>query len=440
MHYYRMTGPDLQRIDALSRSPMQSMISECLEGSTSIRVFHQDKGFVRKFEHIVDVNSSAILNYISVQRWLSVRMEVLGSLVVMITTALVVCMNDRLQTSAGLAGLLITWSSNFTITLNFLVQTFSDTEAAITAIERVDAMADLPFEKSLETPEESKPPFEWPEHGLLEFRNVSLRYREGLPLALNNLSFTIPAGKTCGIVGRTGAGKSSITVALFRLVEIEPNVGNMFLDGIDLTKLGLSDVRGRGMSIIPQDSFLAGANLRECLDPFEQRTDSEILEALESVRMGLSSAYSATTGETTSPEVLLATKLEEGGSNYSVGERQLINLARALLSQPRVLVLDEATASIDGETDAFIQKMLRTRFPQTTLLTIAHRLNTIMDYDHVLVMDAGRASEFDAPAKLLENKAGIFSQLVDATGSESSKALRQLAIDALNSRAQQQQL
>jgi ABC-type multidrug transport system fused ATPase/permease subunit len=241
-------------------------------------------------------------------------------------------------------------------------------------------------------------------------------------------------------------GKSSITVALFRLVEIEPDAGSILLDGIDLTKLGLSDVRGRGMSIIPQDPFLAGANLRECLDPFEQRSDSEILEALESVRMGLSNTNSGVGSSqssqadisTISPEALLMTKLEEGGSNYSVGERQLLNLARALLSQPRVLVLDEATASIDGETDAFIQKMLRTRFPHTTLLTIAHRLNTIMDYDCVLVMDSGRAAEFDAPAKLLEKEEGIFSQLVDATGSESSRALRQLAIKSWEAKQQQQ--
>merc|ERR1712166_1109308 len=159
-------------------------------------------------------------------------------------------------------------------------------------------------------------------------------------------------------------------------------------------------------------------------------------EALESVRMGLSNTNSGASSSqssqadifTISPETLLMTKLEEGGSNYSVGERQLLNLARALLSQPRVLVLDEATASIDGETDAFIQKMIRTRFPHTTLLTIAHRLNTIMDY--------GKAAEFDAPAKLLEKEEGIFSQLVDATGSESSRALRELAIESWEAKQQ----
>lgn len=208
-------------------------------------------------------------------------------------------------------------------------------------------------------------------------------------------------------------------------MEIES--GHIILDGIDLATLGLSDVRGRGMSIIPQDPFLAGATLRECLDPFNERSDEQIMEALESVRLGSSSASS---------EELLSTKLEEGGSNYSVGERQLLNLARALLSQPKVLVLDEATASIDGETDAFIQRMLRTRFPNTTLVTIAHRLNTIMDYDYVLVMDKGKAAEFDSPTNLLSINGGIFSDLVDATGAESSKALRELAKEASDRREQ----
>ncbi|KAG7359453.1 multidrug transporter membrane ATP-binding component [Nitzschia inconspicua] len=419
MLHYRHSGPDLQRIDALSRSPLQSMVSECLEGSTSIRVFCQDKNFTHRFHGISDTNSSALLNFVSAQRWLGVRMEMLGSVIVLVSTVLLVCLNDTLNLEPGLAGLLIMWSSNFTVTLNFLVDTFSETEAAITAIERVDAMADLPSEKTFETAEELQPPKDWPEKGVLEFDNVSLRYREGLPLALNGLSFKISSGQTCGVVGRTGAGKSSITVALFRLVEIES--GRILLDGVDLSTLGLSDVRGRGMSIIPQDPFLAGATLRECLDPFGKHSDTEIMDALESVRLGSSSV---------DPDTLLSTKLEEGGSNYSVGERQLLNLARALLSQPKLLVLDEATASIDGETDSFIQRMLRTRFPNTTLVTIAHRLNTIMDYDVVLVMDKGRAAEYGSPDMLLSKKGGVFSELVDATGAESSKALRQLANEA----------
>ena len=187
------------------------------------------------------------------------------------------------------------------------------------------------------------------------------------------------------------------------------------LDGQDLSCIGLSDVRGRpnGLSIIPQDPFLAGSTLREVIDPFGYATDDDVFEALKSVRI-------AREGDSIS---ILDEAVEEGGSNHSVGERQLLNLARALLSKPKVLVLDEATASVDGETDAFIQKMLRTRFSDTTLLTIAHRLHTVMDYDLVLVMDAGRAVEFGSPNELL-NKQGIFCELVDSTGPEGSKALR----------------
>ena len=256
----------------------------------------------------------------------------------------------------------------------------------------------------------------WPELGEIQFRKVCLRYREGVPLALNSLTFAIPPGKSCGVVGRTGAGKSSLTAALFRLVEIES--GHIFLDGVDLATLGLSDVRGRpnGMTIIPQDPFLTGSTLRECLDPFGTKSDDAVLEALQTVRLA------AHKGEGTTD--ILDTRLEEGGSNYSVGERQLLNLAAALLSQPRVLVLDEATASIDYETDAFVQRMLRTRFQNTTLITVAHRLNTIMDYDLILVMDQGRAVEMGSPAELLSKTQGEFAKLVDATGADGSKALR----------------
>ncbi len=412
MKHYRLSGPDLQRLDALSRSPLQSMVSEGLEGSTSIRVFCQADNFVKKFRNNADANCSALLNFVSAQRWLAVRMELMGSVVVLVSSVLVVCLNDVLKLEPGLIAILILWSANFTITLNFLVDTFSDAEASITAIERVDAMAYLPSEKAMKTDDANRPPSSWPEKGFLEFVDVSLRYRPDLPLTLDRLSFKIPAGKTCGVVGRTGAGKSSLAVALFRLVEVES--GNILLDGLDLGNLGLCDVRGRGMAIIPQDSFLAGATIRDCLDPFGQHEDEEIMDALVSVRLG-------------DDKVRLSMKLEEGGSNFSVGECQLLNLARALLSQPKLLVLDEATASIDGETDAFIQKMLRTRFGNTTLVTIAHRINTIMDYDLILVMDAGRAVEFGPPTELLDIRGGVFSELVDATGGESSKGLRAMA-------------
>jgi ABC-type multidrug transport system fused ATPase/permease subunit len=310
-------------------------------------------------------------------------------------------------------------SSNFNITLGFLVDHVSEAEAAITSVERIRGMSELPQEKSMKTDKENRPTKDWPARGKLEFQDVALRYRPGLPLALNGLSFAVEPGQRCGVVGRTGAGKSSLTVALFRLVEVAS--GRILLDDVDLSKLGLSDVRGRsnGLSIIPQDPVLMKGTLRSVLDPFGSCTDDEIFEALTCVRLAYGRGVE-----------MLDAPVDEGGTNFSVGERQLLCMARAMLSKPRVLCLDEATASVDRQSDAFIQKMLRSRFQGTTLLTIAHRLDTIMDYDVVLVMDSGKAAEFGPPHDLLENEAGVFSELVRNTGKESANALKTIASNA----------
>eukprot|EP00977_Amphora_coffeiformis_P015196 scaffold4442_cov125-Amphora_coffeaeformis.AAC.27 len=418
--YYRRTGTDLQRLDALARSPIQSMMTEGMDGVSTIRILQKESFFLEKYQRAVDRSTSSLLNFVSAQRWLGCRIEMMAAITVFIPALFICSWNDYLQLRSGIVGLLIVGSLNFTLALSYLVDYFAEAESAITAIERVDAMAKVPQEKPFVTDQSIALKESWPSSGHLKFDKVSMRYRPGLPLALNGLSFEIPSGKSCGIVGRTGAGKSSLTVAIFRLVELES--GRIFLDGVDLGTLGLADVRGRpnGMAIIPQDPFLAGSTIRECLDPFSQSTDSEITSALEAVRLRQSEGDIATSFELESP-------IQEGGSNLSVGERQLLNLARALLTKPKVLVLDEATASIDGATDALIQEMLRTRFPGTTLLTVAHRLNTIMDNDFVLVMHHGRAAEFGAPCDLLLAKDGLFSELVDATGAPSAIALRAMA-------------
>jgi ABC-type multidrug transport system fused ATPase/permease subunit len=217
---------------------------------------------------------------------------------------------------------------------------------------------------------------------------------------------------------KRSAGKSSLTVALFRLVEIES--GQIKLDGIDLATVDYTDIRGRpgGMAIIPQDPFLAGGTLRRCIDPFHQNCDSDILEALKAVRLSSDSDSVS----------VLDVEVEEGGSNYSVGERQLLNLARALLSRPKVLVLDEATAALDPETDAFIQQMLRTKFVNTTQITIAHRLESVMDYDQIVVMNHGRAAEVGSPRELLA-LGGLFADLIDSTGPKRSELLRAMVKD-----------
>lgn len=265
-------------------------------------------------------------------------------------------LNGILGIETGLIGLLVIWSGNFTITLGFLVDTFGEAEAAITAIERVDAMVHIPKEKAKRTPDILHLPPEWPNKGELVFEDVTMRYREGLPLALKGLCLTVKPGTRCGVVGRTGAGKSSLTTALFRLVELESGTVTLvsdscklqsvpfsddhapvIQDGVDLASIGLDDVRGRqhGMVIIPQDPFLTGDTIRQCIDPFSRCTDAEVFKALQSVRL-------ASEEDTFD---ILNRSVEEGGSNYSTGERQLFFFAQTLLSNPRVLVLDEATSS-----------------------------------------------------------------------------------------------
>lgn len=400
--HYRKSGADLQRIDAVSRSPLQAMLAEGIEGSATIRAFRKERMFVNRFQTAANKNTSAQLNFIAAQRWLGIRIELLGALVVFSASLLVILFNGFFGLYAGMVALLIRWSSSFTISLSFLVDNASEAEGAMTAVERLKRMAEISQEKNFEKKGKTVVDDSWPTAGELEFRDVKMRYRPNLPLALNGLSFRVGAGKHCGVVGRTGAGKSSLSAALFRLVEIEG--GSVTLDGVDLSKLGLSDVRGR-ISIIPQEPFLFAGSLRECLNPFGFCKDDTLLDALASVRMlkpGKGVEY-------------LDSRVEEGGANFSVGERSLLVLARAMLARPKLLVMDEATANIDGETDSFIQRMLRTRFEDTTLLTVAHRLDTIMDYDVILVMADGQVAEFGSPHELLEMD-GVFADLVNCTG------------------------
>lgn len=403
---------------------------EGLDGAVTIRAFGKERYFIRKFQETVDRNSAAMLNFVSAQRWLGLRIEILGACITFMACLMVVVANHSLQIPPSLVGLLIVWSVNLSIVLGFMVQRFSESEARITAIERICRIMELPQEASFET----NPAFAldptWPSKGVLVFEGVCLRYRPELPLSLDSVSFRLEPGTRCGVVGRTGAGKTSLTAALFRLVELES--GRILLDGVDLSKIGLADVRGRtgGMTIIPQDPVLFAGTLRDCLDPFgtyrDNKDDQKLWDALLAVQH-----RDAIRGERTRDEVL-NDKVDEGGCNFSVGERQLLCLARALVEEPRLLVLDEATGSTDGATDAELQRMLRSRFRNTTMLTIAHRLDTIIDYDVVLVMDKGQAVEFGPPKELLEKPGGFFANLVEAAGSENkAHLLRRLDSAAL---------
>ncbi|KAL9184039.1 hypothetical protein ACHAXT_002125 [Thalassiosira profunda] len=419
--HYRKSAVDLQRLDATSRSPVQAQLSEAIDGTATMRVFGKAAYFSHVFRDALDENSGMMMNFMAAHRWLAVRIQMLGACSVLFSVAFVASFNDVLDLDPGIAAILIIWSANFTISLSFFVQGISESEASMTSLERVMAMTEIAQEEDKSCHPEPVDET-WPDNGDLTFDDVNLRYRPGLPLSLEGLSFSLQSGQRCGVVGRTGAGKSTLAAALFRLVELEG--GKIVFDGVDISKISLADVRGRqnGMTIIPQEPVLLPGTLKQCLDPFGDFSDEEVAKALHSVR-------GASRGLGNIDEVV-----EEGGRNFSVGERQLICLGRALLAKPRLLFLDEATASVDGETDALIQRMLRSRFEGTTLLTIAHRLNVhhhgLCTFDVILVVDKGRAAEFGTPAELLSNEDSIFSQLVESTGKESSVALRSMVLDS----------
>jgi ATP-binding cassette subfamily C (CFTR/MRP) protein 1 len=280
---------------------------------------------------------------------------------------------------------------------------------------------DLPLEKNHSTEPDVATgiPENWPAKGKLEIVDLSMKYRENLPLVLNKISFTVSPGQKIGICGRTGSGKSSMFVALFRIVEPQPG-SKVLLDGVDLSTLGLRDLRSK-MAMIPQDPFMFAGTVRTNLDPFEEHTDEEVWSVIEKV--GLKNTIDSAAKQ-------LDMEVIDNGSNFSLGQRQLLCMGRALLRNSRVLMMDEATASVDMDSDALIQKTVREAFSECTTLTIAHRLNTIMDSDKILFLDSGKVSEYDDPQTLLKNATGDFSRLVEKSGKTQEKNLKRIASDA----------
>jgi len=340
---------------------------------------------------------------VTCNRWLAVRIEFLGSFVILFaSTMAIIVVTTGGRMSAGLLGLMLSQVLSTTQTLNWAVRSASEVEQNIVSVERVMSYAGLPMEREAHIPE-TQPPPSWPSRGVVEFRHYSTQYRPDLEPVLRDVSFKTRAGERIGVVGRTGAGKSTLTLALFRI--LEATEGSVYIDDIDISTLGLQDLR-QSMAIIPQDAQLWQGTLRQNLDPLHQYTDSELYRVLKQARLcGIVDDHAAG----------LLQPVSEGGSNFSAGQRQLICIARAMVRQSHILVLDEATSSIDLETDQLVQQIVRTGFTGTTI-TIAHRLNTIMDSDRVLVLEQGRVAEFDAPATLLKNPQSQFYSMAREAG------------------------
>uniref|UniRef100_A0A8C7NCB7 Canalicular multispecific organic anion transporter 2-like n=1 Tax=Oncorhynchus kisutch TaxID=8019 RepID=A0A8C7NCB7_ONCKI len=397
--FYVATSRQLKRLESVSRSPIYSHFSETVTGSSVIRAYCRHDAFVLMSDMKVDENQKSYYPGIVSNRWLGVRIEFIGNCIVLFAALFAVIGKDKLN--PGLVGLSVSYALLVTMSLNWMVRMTSDLESNIVAVERVKEYSETKTEAPWEV-EDKKPSPDWPSEGNVEFSDYSVRYREGLELVLKNLTVSVKGGEKIGIVGRTGAGKSSMTLCLFRLLEAAG--GEITIDGVKISEIGLHDLRSK-LTIIPQEPVLFSGSLRMNLDPFERYSDGEVWKALE-----LSHLNKFVSNQPAKLEL----ECSEGGENLSVGQRQLVCLARALLRKTRILILDEATAAIDLETDDLIQSTIRTQFEDCTVFTIAHRLNTIMDYTRVLVLDKGQIAEFDTPTNLLFRRGIFYGMAKDA--------------------------
>ncbi|KAF8007224.1 hypothetical protein BT93_K1277 [Corymbia citriodora subsp. variegata] len=404
--YYMASSRELVRIVSIQKSPIMHLFGESIAGAATIRGFGQEKRFMKRNLHLLDCFGRPFFYSIAAIEWLCLRMELLSTFVFAFCMVLLISFPPG-SIDPSMAGLAVTYGLNLNARLSRWILSFCKLENKIISIERIYQYCQIPSEAP-PVIEDTCPPSTWPECGMIELIDLKVRYKESLPLVLHDINCTFPGGKRIGIVGRTGSGKSTLIQALFRL--IEPSSGRIIIDKIDISKIGLHDLRSR-LSIIPQDPTLFEGTIRGNLDPLEEHSDVEIWQALDKSQLG---------EIVREKELKLDTPVLESGDNWSVGQRQLVSLGRALLKQGRILVLDEATASVDTATDNLIQGILRTEFKDCTVCTIAHRIPTVIDSDLVLVLSEGRVTEFDTPARLLEDRSSMFLKLVTEYSSRSS--------------------
>ncbi|KAF9359131.1 hypothetical protein BGX26_000075 [Mortierella sp. AD094] len=402
--YFLATSREIRRLDSVSRSPVFAHFQETLGGISTIRAYRQQDRFIHGNEHRLDQNLRAFYPGIAGNRWLAFRLESLSSIIIFGSASLsVISLARNISVDPGLVGLSLTYALSITQTLNWMVRQYTEIESNIVSVERLQEYVELKPEAP-EIIDDRRPPQDWPAQGRVEFVDYETRYRPGLELVLRGVNCSIRPHEKVGICGRTGAGKSSLTLSLFRIIEAVK--GQIFVDGIDISTMGLYDVRSR-FSIIPQDPVLFAGTVRFNLDPLGTKSDMELWQALEDSYL---KDYVSTMEGGLNAMVL------ESGDNFSVGQRQLICLARALLRKTSLLILDEATAAIDLETDALVQAIIRQKFTDCTILTIAHRINTVMDSDRIMVLDQGKVVEFDSPENLLKNDSSIFYSLAKQSG------------------------
>ncbi|WVQ63190.1 uncharacterized protein L199_001341 [Kwoniella botswanensis] len=439
---YLRVGRSLRRLEATLKSPIFSGFAELLDGVISVRAFSVEARFMKQLCEQVDKTHQAFYYYWMMNRWLLLRFDVLGAVSVFLTTLFALSG----AVPAGSAGMAIVSAQSFVSACYWVSRFWGQLEMDFNSVERVQEYLSLPQEPPSVIPS-NRPPAYWPSTNtkdhFLSVRELEIKYAPDLPTVFKG-SFDIKAGEKIGLIGRTGSGKSTLAMSLLRFAE--PYGGTIWLDGIDITKIGVDDLRSR-ITYIPQDAVLFSGTVRENLDPFNEHTDEELLDALSRVNLGPSEsppasrvpsrvpsskrlgalaaedalrasspAPSGSTGLGSKSIITLTTEVSAGGSNFSQGQRQLVAMARALLRRSNLIIMDEATASVDFATDEAIQAAIRSEFKSSTLLTIAHRLSSVIDYDRLLVLSDGKVAEFDTPINLLRKDDSLFKSLCEKSG------------------------
>ena len=414
MNYYRATSRELARISATASSPIYAFFAESLSGTACIQSYGRVERFQDQNDNLVDRYHRCYWFGLTVSRWLSVRLEFCGATIVLAAGLLVATYRDVMD--PGQVGLVLTYGLQMVAALEMIVTGVASMETQFNAVERVIHYAKNIPQEAPAVIENSRPPFDWLEsRSDVVLRNVSIKYRPDLPNVLHALSIVIPSRAKCGVVGRTGSGKSSFFLAILRMIEI--HAGEIQIGGYPIQEMGLRDLRSR-IAIVPQEPTLFSGSLRSNLDPYGEYSDREIWENLEK-------AHCREVAERDAAK--LEAVVTENGENYSVGERQLLCLARALLRRCKLLLMDEVTASVDVSTDTLIQQTVNREFTDCTVLTIAHRLETIITGTHVIVLDHGRLAEFGSPKELLQIPGGVFSGMVNSSGPSTADALHRKA-------------
>lgn len=418
MHYafrYLIGAREVKRLESNAKSPIFESFGAALMGITTIRAFDKAETYVQRMHKQIDQYAQAYWHLWLFNRWMGFRLNLVGAIFATVTAALIVSLSG---VDASLAGFALSFALEYTVALVWALRQYANVELDMNAVERIVEYSNIPIESQDGNPA----PAAWPTEGRLEVANLVVGYAADLPPVLKGLSFSIKRNQRVGVVGRTGAGKSSLTLALFRFLEAREGV--ILVDGIDISKIRLQDLRSR-LAIIPQDPVLFSGTVRSNLDTFDEHSDAELHDALQRVHLvsdteepPTDSSGTTTPDRGTNTNVFrkLTSKISEGGLNLSQGQRQLLCLARAIVSRPKIMVLDEATSAVDMETDTLIQRSIRQEFQDSTLLVIAHRLSTIADFDKILVMGDGRVLEYDEPRLLMEREGGEFRNMVEESG------------------------